>query len=114
PLMGARRDQQMAVVVREAIEQHDRERRAANDQVAAIVLLSEAAADEARLVAGGSLRRRHVRQTPRRPELLEHRHSFELTAARVAGKRTKPWRNQGFARCTPSRDLPPRGVEPLS
>ena len=52
-LVGARRDEQMAVVVREAVEHHDAARRPQGDQVGAVVVVGQAPADE----AAGSPRR---------------------------------------------------------
>ena len=71
--MGLRRYQEMAVVVREPIEKHDGMGRSHGYQISTVVLAPDALTNEAVPVASRTLRRSHVRQSPRRPQLIHYK-----------------------------------------
>src|SRR5690349_8797254 len=60
----------MAIVVREAIQDRDAERRSQGDEVFAIVVVSQASTQEAGIAAARRFGRGNVGETPRRPQLI--------------------------------------------
>jgi hypothetical protein len=60
----------MSVVIGELIEHNHAERGPQRDEIAAVVLLAQALADEARLVRYRRFSGGYIRQSPRRPEMI--------------------------------------------
>ena len=75
-LVRVGRNQQMAVVVRKAVEHHDALGAAPGDQIGAIVLLRQAPADKTRIVSARRLGACDVGQAPGGPEAV---HACDLS-----------------------------------
>src|SRR5262245_6689075 len=96
PLVGCRTDEEVAVVVRVAIQHHDRQRGAVDHQVRPIVRPARSATDEALLSLGGwlVLRCGDVVQPPGRPELI---HTSLLERESAAGLSGHSWRRNPYS-----------------
>src|SRR5262245_34124170 len=68
----------MAVVVRKPIEDHHALGRAQWHQVPTIILFGQPSTNETRVLRGGCLRRGHVSETPRSPEVIHRIVSFAV------------------------------------